>query len=245
MSVTTSEHWYIPWLKLQQHTVNTSWDQHTRFWKSSLRQQSFDIALSSFGNTHLTETLDTPKNIMGYNNTLPSPPSSSGPVFDISHQDLHDIELNDDPTKPPRPPRRVRIKHILHQILFLLFYAFPDATFAFLRRCATCLSPNPHPQPNLDGLANTPALDGQISNPLRVSTSATERVIWLVCEDCGCSKRMVDKKVGDPVRYFYDDEKGVEHKLEEASNITSTTSLASVRKYPLTKDRNAYRSVCG
>jgi hypothetical protein len=178
---------------------------------------------------------------MGYNKALPSRPSSSGPVFDISRHDLHDIELNDDPAKPPRPPRSARIKHILHQILFLLFYAFPDATFAFLRRCATSLNPNPRPQPNLDGPANTPVLDGQ--NTSRSSVAVTDRVVWLVCEDCGYNKRVVEKKVGDPVRYFYDDEKGAEHKLEEASNSTITASLASVRKYPLTKDRNAYRSV--
>lgn len=38
----------------------------------------------------------------------------------------------------------------------------------------------------------------------RTSTAAmTERVIWLVCEECGASKRMVEV-VGDPDRYFYD-----------------------------------------
>lgn len=31
----------------------------------------------------------------------------------------------------------------------------------------------------------------------------TKRVIWLVCEDCGASKRIVEP-VGDPERYFYD-----------------------------------------
>lgn len=38
----------------------------------------------------------------------------------------------------------------------------------------------------------------------RTSTAAmAERVIWLVCEDCGASKRIVEP-VGDPRRYFYD-----------------------------------------
>lgn len=38
----------------------------------------------------------------------------------------------------------------------------------------------------------------------RTSIAAmTERVIWLVCEDCGASKRIVET-VGDPERYFYD-----------------------------------------
>lgn len=37
----------------------------------------------------------------------------------------------------------------------------------------------------------------------RDSTAIGGRVIWLVCEDCGSSKRMVEP-VGDPERYFYD-----------------------------------------
>lgn len=36
----------------------------------------------------------------------------------------------------------------------------------------------------------------------RSSTAMAERVIWLVCEDCGASKRIV-QPVGDPGRYFY------------------------------------------
>lgn len=37
----------------------------------------------------------------------------------------------------------------------------------------------------------------------RDSMAMAGRVIWLVCEDCGSSKRMVEP-VGDPERYFYD-----------------------------------------
>lgn len=37
----------------------------------------------------------------------------------------------------------------------------------------------------------------------RDSMAMAERVIWLVCEDCGSSKRIVEP-VGDPKRYFYD-----------------------------------------
>lgn len=37
----------------------------------------------------------------------------------------------------------------------------------------------------------------------RDSMAMAERVIWLVCEDCGSSKRIVEP-VGDPDRYFYD-----------------------------------------
>lgn len=43
--------------------------------------------------------------------------------------------------------------------------------------------------------------DGQKSQ--RTSMAMAERVIWLVCEDCGASKRIVEP-VGDPERYFYD-----------------------------------------
>lgn len=39
--------------------------------------------------------------------------------------------------------------------------------------------------------------------PQRTSTAMAARVIWLVCEDCGSSKRIVES-VGDPDRYFYD-----------------------------------------
>ncbi|ROV96431.1 hypothetical protein VSDG_05482 [Cytospora chrysosperma] len=39
--------------------------------------------------------------------------------------------------------------------------------------------------------------------PQRTSTAMAARVIWLVCEDCGSSKRIVEP-VGDPDRYFYD-----------------------------------------
>ncbi|ROV91352.1 hypothetical protein VMCG_09694 [Cytospora schulzeri] len=39
--------------------------------------------------------------------------------------------------------------------------------------------------------------------PQRTSTAMASRVIWLVCEDCGSSKRIVES-VGDPDRYFYD-----------------------------------------
>ncbi|KUI56618.1 hypothetical protein VP1G_04041 [Cytospora mali] len=39
--------------------------------------------------------------------------------------------------------------------------------------------------------------------PQRTSTAMAARVIWLVCEDCGSSKRIV-KAVGDPNKYFYD-----------------------------------------
>lgn len=37
----------------------------------------------------------------------------------------------------------------------------------------------------------------------RDSMAMAERVIWLVCEDCGSSKRIVEP-VSDPERYFYD-----------------------------------------
>lgn len=37
----------------------------------------------------------------------------------------------------------------------------------------------------------------------RDSMAMAERVIWLVCEDCGSSKRIVEP-ISDPERYFYD-----------------------------------------
>lgn len=47
--------------------------------------------------------------------------------------------------------------------------------------------------------------DGSHSGKTRRTSTAAiaERVIWLVCEDCGASKRIVEP-VGDPARYFCD-----------------------------------------
>ncbi|ROV99571.1 hypothetical protein VPNG_07726 [Cytospora leucostoma] len=39
--------------------------------------------------------------------------------------------------------------------------------------------------------------------PQRTSTAMAARVIWLVCEECGSSKRIVEA-IGDPDKYFYD-----------------------------------------
>lgn len=61
----------------------------------------------------------------------------------------------------------------------------------------------------------------------RTSIAAmTERVIWLVCEDCGASKRIVET-VGDPERYFYDsneDEDSGPKKTAQELSVTPPTS---------------------
>lgn len=56
--------------------------------------------------------------------------------------------------------------------------------------------------------------DGRRPNLITTSTprsspATAERVIWLVCEECGASRRIVEP-VGDPARYFYDDGAGPE-----------------------------------
>lgn len=77
------------------------------------------------------------------------------------------------------------------------------------------------------GLAIGISDDEDDTNSQRTSTAAmTERVIWLVCEDCGASKRIVEP-VGDPERHFYDsneeDEIGVNKVVEEMVMMTPPT----------------------
>ncbi|KAB5554553.1 major facilitator superfamily domain-containing protein [Coniochaeta sp. 2T2.1] len=80
----------------------------------------------------------------------------------------------------------------------------------------------------------------------RRSSAAADRVIWLVCEDCGASKRMVET-VGDPVRYFYDgDEAAADNRSllglggsHQGGGSWSGTS--TVRRVPLCKDVNSLR----
>lgn len=74
------------------------------------------------------------------------------------------------------------------------------------------------------------------------SSATGDRVIWLVCEDCGASKRMVER-VGDPVRYFYDDG-GAAAAAEwraESGDTSSASTASTVRKIPLCKDLNSLR----
>lgn len=75
----------------------------------------------------------------------------------------------------------------------------------------------------------------------RDSMAIAERVIWLVCEDCGSSKRIV-KPVGDPARYFYDggvcngDSEGDYEKRLSQGAKRSTTPLSPSSEYGKPED---------
>ncbi|OIW23658.1 MFS general substrate transporter [Coniochaeta ligniaria NRRL 30616] len=73
------------------------------------------------------------------------------------------------------------------------------------------------------------------------SSATGDRVIWLVCEDCGASKRMVEQ-VGDPVRYFYDGggNETAEQRLG-SGDVSSASATSTVRRIPLCKDLNSLR----
>lgn len=61
--------------------------------------------------------------------------------------------------------------------------------------------------------------------PQRTSTAMAARVIWLVCEECGSSKRIVEA-IGDPDKYFYDAswvDDGVVTELNEAEPSASVS----------------------
>ena len=58
------------------------------------------------------------------------------------------------------------------------------------------------------------------------NSKLTERIIWLVCEDCGSSKRIVES-VGDPERYFYDNETPNTHRHLEAGSSTGAIARPS------------------
>ncbi|KAB5525753.1 major facilitator superfamily domain-containing protein [Coniochaeta sp. 2T2.1] len=84
----------------------------------------------------------------------------------------------------------------------------------------------------------------------RRSSAAADRVIWLVCEDCGASKRMVET-VGDPVRYFYDGDEAATEAAESRSLLglrgshqgggSGSSGNTTVRRVPLCKDVNSFR----
>lgn len=63
------------------------------------------------------------------------------------------------------------------------------------------------------------------------TVAMAQRVIWLVCEDCGASKRIIEP-VGDPGRYFYDaDEVEETCDRKTAVNDRALTSPAPSSKY--------------
>jgi len=94
----------------------------------------------------------------------------------------------------------------------------------------------------------------------RSSSATGDRVIWLVCEDCGASKRMVEQ-VGDPVRYFYEGggEGGDRQRPpvvaaegrrsgsgslgggDNTSSSAGASVTSTVRRIPLCKDLNSLR----
>lgn len=75
----------------------------------------------------------------------------------------------------------------------------------------------------------------------RTSTAAmAERVIWLVCEDCGASKRIVEP-VGDPKRYFYD-------ASFDGDNDATTGKISKIAinpRSPTSQDHEQEASVAG
>lgn len=81
------------------------------------------------------------------------------------------------------------------------------------------------------GLNFAPEDETKSHRPITAATA--ERVIWLVCEDCGESRRMV-KPVGDPHRYFYDGaeySENVTRRIEDQARrsiIEGPPSLSSV-----------------
>lgn len=91
--------------------------------------------------------------------------------------------------------------------------------------------------PGSQGTGNKPTV-----TTLRSSAGA-DRVIWLVCEDCGSSKRMVEQ-VGDPVRYFYDDgNRGTPEQEAKYYSTSSGSTGTTVKRFghPLSKDLNSFR----
>ncbi|KAJ4396602.1 hypothetical protein N0V93_000823 [Gnomoniopsis smithogilvyi] len=91
-------------------------------------------------------------------------------------------------------------------------YSLLGGTFNDLRRTSTGAASFHLPRigdPQASGDASELDLgfgisdDGDSRSQRKSTTAMTERVIWLVCEDCGESKRIVEP-VGDPERYFYD-----------------------------------------
>lgn len=78
------------------------------------------------------------------------------------------------------------------------------------------------------------------SKSQRTSTAAmTERVIWLVCEDCGASKRIVEP-VGDPERYFYDsDEYGEIGTKKSIQDKTLTPPMPSSKYSSVSRELEA------
>ncbi|KAH8911873.1 MFS general substrate transporter [Coniochaeta sp. PMI_546] len=92
---------------------------------------------------------------------------------------------------------------------------------------------------------NTRHPEAGMSNPQgpgsHRSSATTDRVIWLVCEDCGASKRMVEQ-AGDPVRYFYDGGgNGVAEERLGPDDRSSSSGTSTVRRAPLCKDLNSLR----
>lgn len=80
--------------------------------------------------------------------------------------------------------------------------------------------------------------NGADTKSQQTSTVAmAEKVIWLVCEDCGASKRIVEP-IGDPARYFYDAD---EDEHFQAGNVAVDKTLT-----PLTPPTpsSKYSSVC-
>lgn len=89
-------------------------------------------------------------------------------------------------------------------------------------------------RPSADASGFDPCLgnsDDEDTKLQRISTAAmTERVIWLVCEDCGASKRIVEP-VGDPERYFYDSDEGRDSGYQNNTLNRVITPLTPSSKY--------------
>lgn len=73
--------------------------------------------------------------------------------------------------------------------------------------------------------------DADDSKSQRTSTApVAEKVIWLVCDDCGASKQIVEP-VGDPERYFYDINEDDKIKATKTARIRVLTQPTPSSKY--------------
>jgi MFS family permease len=102
----------------------------------------------------------------------------------------------------------------------------------------------PETMPGPRNPAQAEAGPSNLQHPASQRSSATgDRVIWLVCEDCGASKRMV-QQVGDPVRYFYGGGgNGAADQMAGSGDSSSASATSTVRRIPLCKDLSSIRGL--
>jgi hypothetical protein len=94
--------------------------------------------------------------------------------------------------------------------------------------------------PSVRELATSSPSAGFLDAQSRLSSTQSnlsERVVWLMCEGCGASLRMVEK-VGDPTRYFQETSHGNESCTDSMrgqrrkNQSSSMTMGTTIRRYP-------------